>query len=51
MWFNRDGDRLIWTFNRTVAMGVLPVSRVVTGHTYAVQRLHEVNPRRAPGSH
>ena len=41
-WFDRDGDRLIWTFNRTVAMGVLPVSRVVTGHTFAVQRLHEV---------
>ncbi len=41
-WFDRDGDRLIWTFNRTVAMGVLPVSRVVTGHTFVVQRLHEV---------
>ena len=41
-WFDRDGDRLIWTFNLSVAMGVLPVSRVVTGHAYAVQRLHEV---------
>jgi hypothetical protein len=41
-WFNRDGDRLIWTFNRTVAMGVLPVSRVTTGHTFAVQQLYKV---------
>ena len=41
-WFNRDGDRLIWTFNRTIAMGVLPVSRVTTGHTFAVQQLYKV---------
>ena len=41
-WFDRDGDRLIWTFNRTVAVGVLPVSRVTTGHTFAVQQLHKV---------
>ena len=35
-------DRLLLVANRSLALGVMPVSRFMTGRTYCVQRLDKV---------
>ena len=40
--FNINGSRMTRIFNRTVNLALFPVSRFVTGHSYSVQKLHEV---------
>lgn len=37
-----DDERVLQVANRTVRLGVMPVSRFMTGRTFCVQRLHEV---------
>ena len=44
-----DNPRVFLGFNDTLYVGVLPISQFSGGHTYYIQRLHEVSVvRRVP---